>query len=91
MRTKSHLMSLYRVLERLCACADGYFCLKVESNSTQTDNSLTFFVLSIHPFLRLAVHCFIIIINNFKAWANWSVPRQLSSQLVMLVIFSSLE
>jgi hypothetical protein len=25
----------------------------------------------------------IIIINNFKDCANWSVPRQLSSQLVM--------
>jgi hypothetical protein len=24
-------MFLYCVLERLCACADGYFCLKVES------------------------------------------------------------
>jgi hypothetical protein len=31
------------------------------------------------------------IINNFKDWANWSVPRQLSSQLVMLVLFSALE
>jgi hypothetical protein len=25
----------------------------------------------------------VLFINNFKAWANWSVPRQLSSQLVM--------
>jgi hypothetical protein len=29
----------------------------------------------------------IIIINNFKAWANWSVPRQLSSQLVIFSPF----
>jgi hypothetical protein len=29
----------------------------------------------------------IIIINNFKAWANWSVPRHLSSQLVMFSPF----
>jgi hypothetical protein len=31
-RTKSQPMFLYRVLERLCACAEGYFCLKVESS-----------------------------------------------------------
>jgi hypothetical protein len=30
-RTESQPMFLYRVLERLCACADGYFWLKVES------------------------------------------------------------
>jgi hypothetical protein len=29
----------------------------------------------------------VIIINNFKAWANWSVQRQLSSQLVMFSPF----
>jgi hypothetical protein len=28
-----------------------------------------------------------IIISNFKAWANWSVPRQLSSQLAMFSPF----
>jgi hypothetical protein len=32
----------------------------------------------------------IIIINNFKDWANWSVPRQLPSQLVMFSPFSCL-
>jgi hypothetical protein len=35
-------------------------------------------------------HSTIIIINNFKAWANWSVPRQLSSQLVMFSPFQCL-
>lgn len=30
-KTESHSMFLYRVFERLCACADGYLCLKVES------------------------------------------------------------
>jgi hypothetical protein len=33
------------------------------------------------------IYIIIIIINNFKAWANWSVPRQLSSQLVMFSPF----
>jgi hypothetical protein len=30
-RTESQPMFLYRVLEWLCVCAEGYFCLKDES------------------------------------------------------------
>jgi hypothetical protein len=36
---------------------------------------------------RVFMVIIITIINNFKAWANWSVPRQLSSQLVMFSPF----
>jgi hypothetical protein len=32
-------MFLYSVLEWLCACADEYFCLKVELFSAQTDST----------------------------------------------------
>jgi hypothetical protein len=39
----------------------------------------------------VVIKSLIIIINNFKAWANWSVPRHLSRQLVMFSPFSAFE
>jgi hypothetical protein len=45
-RTESQAMFLYRVSERLCACAEGYFCLKVEPLLRSYGTSVSFWRLT---------------------------------------------
>jgi hypothetical protein len=47
------------------------------------------FLLWHSAFRSKKVELLFIIINNFKAWANWSIPRQLST-CHCLVLFSAL-
>jgi hypothetical protein len=74
--TSVHILSFMKICPLV-----KYLVAKPEGSTPPTPKSAT-----VHDYL-LPSTPILIIINNFKAWANWNVPRQLSNQLVMFSTF----